>query len=90
MGAPHVERLGEIPALASALTGITAGVVGVILNLAISFAWHALWPNGGHFDYRVAVMAVGAWIALERFKLGVVPVLAACALLGVICKLYLF
>jgi chromate transporter len=90
MGAPHVERLGEIPAVTSALTGITAGVVGVILNLAIWFAWHALWPNGGHFDYRVAVMAVGAWIALERFKLGVVPVLAACALIGVIWKICFF
>ena len=46
LGAPHVEGLRERPALATALTAITAAVVGVILNLAIWFALHALWPEG--------------------------------------------
>jgi len=90
LGAPHVERLSEIPAVASALTGVTAGVVGVILNLAIWFAWHALWPSGGGFDCWVAAVAIGAWVALERFRIGVMPVLATCAALGVISKLWLF
>ena len=89
IGAPHVEGLRERPALASTLTAITAAVVGVILNLAIWFAWHALRPVGGGFDYFAAIIAVGAWIAMERFKLGVIPVLSACAVLGVIGKLVL-
>ncbi|MEO5913717.1 MAG: chromate efflux transporter [Luteolibacter sp.] len=84
LGAPHVEGLREKPALASALTAITAAVVGVILNLAISFADHALWPAKGIFDGFVAVVAVAAWVAMERFKLGVIPVLSACAILGVV------
>jgi chromate transporter len=86
LGAPHVESLRERPAIASALTAITAAVVGVILNLAVWFAWHALRPSAGEFDGFVAVVAVAAWIAMERFRIGVIPVLAACAGLGVIWK----
>jgi chromate transporter len=87
LGAPHVEGLRERPGLASALTAITAAVVGVILNLAVWFAWHALVAGGGGIDFFVAVVAVGAWLAMERFKIGVIPTLAACAVLGGIWKL---
>jgi chromate transporter len=87
LGAPHVEGLRERPGLSTALTGITAAVVGVILNLAIWFAWHALRPVGGGFDFFVAIIAIGAWLAMERFKIGVIPTLAACALLGMVWKL---
>ncbi|MEO5715861.1 MAG: chromate efflux transporter [Luteolibacter sp.] len=87
LGAPHVEGLRERPGLASALTAITAAVVGVILNLAIWFAWHALRPVGGGFDWFVAVVAIGAWLAMERFKIGVIPTLGACAVLGMVWKL---
>lgn len=87
LGAPHVEGLRERPGLSSALTGITAAVVGVILNLAIWFAWHALAPAGGTFDYFAAVVAVSAWLAMERFKIGVIPTLGVCALLGIVWKL---
>jgi chromate transporter len=87
LGAPHVEGLQERSGLATALTGITAAVVGVILNLAIWFAWHALAPATGKFDYFVAGVAVGAWVAMERFKIGVIPTLGACAVLGMVWKL---
>lgn len=87
LGAPHVEGLRERPGIAAALTAITAAVVGVILNLAIWFAWHALVPAAGTFDWFVAVLAVGSWIAMERFKIGVIPTLGACAMLGIIWKL---
>jgi chromate transporter len=87
LGAPHVEGLREKPALASALTAITAAVVGVILNLAIGFSIHALWPEGGRFDLFVAVAAVVSFIAMERFKIGVIPVLSVCAILGAAVKL---
>ncbi len=87
LGAPHVEGLRERPGLASALTAITAAVVGVILNLAIWFAWHALRPAGGGIDWFVAMVAIGAWLAMERFKIGVIPTLGACAVLGMVSKL---
>jgi chromate transporter len=87
LGAPHVEGLRERPALAATLTAITAAVVGVILNLAIWFAWHALRPEGGGFDYFVAVIAVASWLVMERVKIGVIPTLVACAVLGMIWKM---
>jgi len=87
LGAPHVEGLRERPALASTLTAITAACVGVILNLAIWFGWHALLPEGGRRDYFIAVLAVASWVAMERFKTGVIPMLAACAALGMVIKI---
>ena len=87
LGAPHVETLRERPAVASTLTAITAAVVGVILNLAIWFALHALIPAPGTFDWFVAIVAVGAWIAMERFKVGIIPLLVTCALAGVLWRL---
>lgn len=84
LGAPHVEGLQERPALSSTLTAITAAVVGVILNLAIWFAWHALFPSPTQPDYFVAALAVAAWLAMERFKFGMIPTLAACAAAGVL------
>jgi chromate transporter len=85
--APHVEGLHERPALASTLTAITAAVVGVILNLAIWFAWHALRPEDGGIDWFVAVVAIGAWFSMERFKVGVIQTLGCCAALGIVWNL---
>jgi len=87
LGAPHVEGLRERPVLASTLTAVTAAVVGVILNLAIWFAWHAVRPEAGRFDVFVAVTAVAAWLAMEKAKIGLIPVLGACAALGMVWKL---
>ncbi|WP_070398442.1 chromate efflux transporter [Hydrogenophaga sp. PML113] len=66
------------------LTAITAAVVGVILNLALFFAYHVWWPSGfgGQFDVASAVITAAAALALFRFKLGVLPLLGACAAVG--------
>jgi chromate transporter len=66
-------------------------VVGVILNLALFFAWHVLWPDGfdGRFDRVSALIAVGAGIALFRYRLGVMPVIAASAVAGLVAQLAL-
>lgn len=92
-GAPFIERLRGNKALSSALTAITAAVVGVILNLAIWFAIHTLFRQVrriGSFDLPVLssvdlpalLLSLGAMIAVFRFKVGVLPVLGACAVLG--------
>lgn len=83
LGAPHVEGLRTRPWLAAAMTAVTAAVVGVILNLAIWFAWHSLVPTGAGFDWFVAVGAVVSLVAIERFKVGILPVLGVSALAGV-------
>lgn len=89
LGAPHVEGLHERPALASTLTAITAALVGVIPNLAVWFTWHAVAPEQGNLDVFVAVVAIGAWVSMERFKVGVIPVLAACGGLGILWKWFM-
>jgi len=83
-GGPLVESTHGNLKFTAPLTGITAAVVGVILNLAMFFAYHVLWPQGfgGPFDAISALITVGAAVALFRFKLGVMPLLAACAAIG--------
>ncbi|WP_119154080.1 chromate efflux transporter [Caldimonas tepidiphila] len=84
IGGPLVESTHGKLHFTAPLTGITAAVVGVILNLAMFFAYHVLWPQGldGPFDAVSALIAVAAALALFRFKVGVMPLLGACALAG--------
>jgi chromate transporter len=83
-GGPVVESTHNEMKFTAPLTGITAAVVGVILNLALFFGYHVLWPTGfnGAFDWPSAVIALSAAIALFRFRRGVIQVLFACALAG--------
>ncbi len=89
VGGPLVEATRDELAFTAPLTGITAAVVGVILNLAVFFAWHAFWPHAtadapfaGGFDELPIIVAVAAFIALSRYKAGIMPVIGVCALLG--------
>jgi chromate transporter len=86
-GGPLIESTHGQLKFTAPLTAITAAVVGVILNLAMFFAYHVLWPQGlsGRFDWVSAVIALGAAVALFRFKLGVMPLLGVCALVGLAC-----
>ncbi|WP_411826751.1 chromate efflux transporter [Luteolibacter sp. AS25] len=83
LGGPFVEGLQKLPKVGASLTAITAAVVGVILNLGVDFAMHALWPEGG-FDWFVAVVSLAAFVALWKFKIPFTIVLACCALLGLL------
>jgi chromate transporter len=89
LGAPAVERTRHDLAFTAPLTGITAAVVGVIINLAVFFAYHVLWPQtttealfGGGFEWFAALVGIGAFLALWRFKLGVIPVILGCGVVG--------
>ncbi|MDH4873980.1 chromate efflux transporter [Pseudomonas sp. BN515] len=83
-GGPLVESTHNELKFTAPLTGITAAVVGVILNLALFFGYHVLWPTGfeGRFDWPSALIALAAAVALFRFKRGVIQVLLACAVTG--------
>ena len=84
VGGPMVEATRGDLKFTAPLTGITAAVVGVVINLAVFFAYHVLWPQGfaGNFEWFSVLIGVAAFIALFRFKLGIVTVLAACAVVG--------
>jgi chromate transporter len=83
-GAPFIESTHGQLRFTAPLTGITAAVVGVIVNLAVFFAIHVWWPQGlgGRFDWPSLVIAIAAFVALARFKVGVIPVIAVCGLAG--------
>lgn len=83
-GGPVVEATHGKLGFTAPLSAITAAVVGVIVNLAMFFAYHVLWPAGfiGPFDGLSAAIAVAAAVALFRFKVGVMPLLGACAAIG--------
>ncbi len=87
-GGPLIESTHGNLKFTAPLTAITAAVVGVILNLALFFAYHVLWSQGfaGPFDGVSALMVVGAAVALFRFKLGVMPLLALCAVIGLLVQ----
>ncbi|MFC5300116.1 chromate efflux transporter [Azospira restricta] len=88
-GAPLVESTHGDLKFTAPLTGITAAVVGVILNLARFFGWHVLWPQAdtaapfsGPFEWFAALVSVAAFVALWKYKQDIMKVIAACALLG--------
>jgi chromate transporter len=98
-GAPYVEQLRGNRLLSAALSAITAAVVGVILNLAVWFAVHLFFGSVGEvraYGIRLFVpelstiniasvlLAIAALVALLRFKVGMIPVLAASAALGAV------
>ncbi len=84
LGGPLVEATRGDLKFTAPLTGITAAVVGVILNLAAFFAYHVLWPQGfeGSFEWFSALIGVLAALALFRLKWGIVSVIGTSALLG--------
>jgi chromate transporter len=87
-GGPLVESTHGDLKFTAPLTAITAAVVGVILNLAMFFGYHVLWPTGfaGIFDWVSALIALAAAVALIRYKRGVIEVIAACAVIGLVVK----
>ena len=88
-GGPLVEATKEDLKFTAPLTAITAAVVGVILNLALFFGYHVLWPQGwsGRFDWISALIALAAAIALFRYRRGVIQVIAGCAATGLLVTL---
>ena len=88
-GAPFIETTHNDLKFTAPLSAITAAVVGVILNLALFFGYHVLWPQGfsGKFELASALIAVAAAIALFRFKRGVIEVIGASAVIGLLLRL---
>jgi len=86
LGGPAVEATRHDVKFTAPLTGITAAVVGVIFNLAVYFAYHTLWPKGfdGRFEWVAAFIGVVAFVALTRFKVGIIPVIGGCAAAGLV------
>ena len=88
-GGPLVESTRGNLKFTAPLAAITAAVVGVIINLAVFFAWHTFWPQatdstpfGGPFEWLPVVVAITAFVALWKYKADVMKVIGVCALIG--------
>jgi chromate transporter len=88
-GGPFIESTRGDIKFTAPLTGITAAVVGVIVNLAVFFAWHTFWPQGteaapfiGVFEWLPVIVAIAAFVALWKYKADIMKVIGACALIG--------
>jgi chromate transporter len=101
LGAPFIERLRGNQALSAALTGITAAVVGVILNLAVWFSIHALFaqvqehqflfgrmdvPEWRSVNLAAVFLTVAAAVAVFRLKWNMLAVLGGCAAIGMLLR----
>jgi len=91
VGAPYIEVIRGNRSLAGALAGVTAAVVGVILNLALVFGAAVIWPRGlaGGPDWFALVLGALAFLALYRLKVDVLWVVLAGGLLG-LARAFLF
>jgi len=84
--APYIETLRKNKRLGTALSAITASVVGVVLNLAVLFTYHTLLPDTGGYDRYALAAAVIAFTGMMRYKWGMIPVIAGSAAAGFIWK----
>ncbi len=90
-GAPLVESTHGDLKFTAPLTAITAAVVGVILNLAMFFGWHVIFPRAtgaapfsGGIEWFYAFMSVAAFIALWKYQQDIMKVIGACAAIGLV------
>jgi chromate transporter len=99
LGGPYVEALIGNRRLNAALTAVTAAVVGVILNLALWLALHTLFarmqlvgsvtlPVLGSVNWAALAIAIAALVAIFRFRVGIIPVLAGSCLAGIALHLF--
>ncbi len=84
LGAPFIEQLRRQTRLTCALTAVTAAVVGVMLNLALWFGQHVIFPQAGHPDWFIIIVAGLAYWALRRFPAALFPVIIASVSLGLL------
>jgi chromate transporter len=88
LGAPYIENTRDNARLSAALSAITAAVVGVVLNLAVWFGLHVLVPAGARPDVIAMVACAAAFIAMQRLKVEIIPIVAAGALFGLLSQLW--
>ena len=85
LGAPYIEKLRGNLKLSSALSSITAAVVGVVLNLAVWFGVQVLVPGGGGFNWFGAIVCGASFAAIQWGKLGMVTVVLGAGAAG-LCR----
>ena len=81
-------RMRDNARLSAALSAITAAVVGVVLNLAVWFGLHVLFPSGQRPDVIAIAACLAAFAAMQRLKVDIIPIVAAGAVFGLLSQLW--
>lgn len=84
LGAPYIEQLRGNQKLTSALSTVTAAVVGVILNLAVWFGLHVIFPGEMQVDWFAVVVSLIAFTGMVKWKWGLIPVVIGAGALGLL------
>jgi len=82
IGTPHMERLRGNTKLTAALSTVTAAVVGVILNLAVWFGLHTIFPEAQTINWFALILAIVLFIGIRRWNWSIVPVVIGSGLAG--------
>jgi len=88
LGAPYIEKFRDNQKVSSALSGITAAVVGVVLNLAVWFGLYVMFPQAGRINWFAIVLGILSFIAMQWLKIGMIPVIAISGAAGVVWNLF--
>jgi chromate transporter len=84
LGGPYIEQLRGNPRLTAALSAITAAIVGVVLNLAVWFGLHVLFPGNGTVDWFAILLCAAAFVTMLRYKIDIIPVIIGAGILGLL------
>lgn len=92
LGAPHMEQMRGNVKMTAALSSVTAAVVGVVMNLAVWFGLHVLFPENGAthaVSWFAVIVSVVAFVGMLRWKWDIIPVVIGAALLGLVYRMAL-
>ncbi|MGI8965485.1 MAG: chromate efflux transporter [Limisphaerales bacterium] len=89
LGAPHIEQLRGNVKITTALSAVTAAVVGVVLNLAVWFGMHVLFPMANTIDWFALAVSMVAFAGIAKWKWSIIPVVLGAGLLGLVYKIFL-
>jgi len=88
LGGPYIEKLRGNEALTTTLSAVTAAVVGVVLNLAVWFGLHVIFPGNGMVDRFAIVVGTITFIGMMRWKWDIVPVVLGAGFAGLIFRMF--
>ncbi|ACN14074.1 ChrA1 [Desulforapulum autotrophicum HRM2] len=88
-GAPFIEAMGGNKRLQAALTGVTAAVVGVVLNLAVWFGYKVILPNGQGFDFFALISAAISLLLLQKYHFPLQYMVPLGAVAGIVWQLFI-
>ena len=86
LGGPYIEKLPGNEALTTTLSAVTAAVVGVVLNLAVWFGLHVIFPSPGTVDWLAILVGLVAFVGMVSWKWDIVSVVLIAGFAGLIFR----